>query len=82
MLRALLPLALSGCVTTAGLVKHDDVSLPVLAGAVAADLIVTSLAASQIKDYSTGASITTALALSAVDISVGCLLGACAAARP
>ncbi|TMQ05103.1 MAG: hypothetical protein E6J90_46625 [Deltaproteobacteria bacterium] len=82
MLRALLPLALTGCVTTAGLVKRNDVSLPVLAGAVAADLIVTTLAASQIQDYSAGGSLATGLAFTAVDVAAGCLLGACAALRP
>jgi hypothetical protein len=82
MLRALLPLALSGCVTTAGLVKRNDVSLPVLAGAIAADLVVTSLAASQIQDYTTGGSIATGLALTAFDVAVACLFGACAAVQP
>lgn len=82
MNRALLVLALSGCVTGAGLVKKQDVRLPMLAGAVAADLVVTSLAASQIQDYSLGASLATALALTAVDTVIGCLAGACSSLRP
>ncbi len=78
-----LAIALSGCVTTAGVVKRDDgVGLPLLGGAVAADLVVASIAASQIEGYSTGASIATALALTAVDVAVGCLLGACSALGP
>ena len=83
MVRALLALALAGCVTTAGVVKRDDgVELPLLGGAVAADLVVSSLSASQIEGYSTGASIATALAITAVDVAIGCLIGACAALRP
>ena len=85
MNRALLALALtvSGCVTTAGAVKRDDgVGLPLLGGAVAADLVVSSLAASQIQGYSTGASLATGLVLTAVDTAIGCLIGACAALRP
>jgi hypothetical protein len=78
-----LGVALPGCVTTAGVVKRDDgVGLPLLGGAVAADLVVTSLSASQIQGYSTGASLATGLALTAVDVAVGCLLGACSALRP
>jgi len=83
MNRALLALALSGCVTTAGVVKRDDrVGLPLLAGTAAADLVVTSVAASQIQDYSLGASLATALAVTALDVAIGCLIGACAALRP
>lgn len=83
MNRALLALALSGCVTTAGVVKRDDgVGLLLLGGAVAADLVVTSALASQIQDYSLGASLATALAVTAADLAIGCLVGACAALRP
>jgi len=83
MTRVLLVLALSGCVTGAGVVKRDEgVSLPLLAGAVAADLAVTTLGASQIQDYSLGASLATALALTAVDTVIGCLIGACSVLRP
>jgi len=81
--RALLALALTGCVTAAGVVKRDDrVGLPLLGGAVAADLVATSLAASQIQGYSTGASLATGLALTAVDVAVGCLIGACQVLTP
>jgi hypothetical protein len=83
MYRALLALALSGCVTTAGIVKRDEgVGLPLLGGAVAADLVVSSLSASQIEGYSAGASIATALAITAVDVAIGCLIGACSALKP
>lgn len=76
-----LALAVSGCVTTAGIVKQQDVSLPLLIGAAAADLVVTSLAASQIQDYSYGGSLATGLAVAAADVAVGCLFGACTSLR-
>jgi hypothetical protein len=83
MHRALLALTLSSCVTTAGIVKRDEgVGLPLLGGAVAADLVVSSLSASQIQGYSTGASLATGLAITAVDVAIGCLLGACSALKP
>lgn len=78
---ALLALALSGCVTTAGIAKNNDVSLPLLIGATAADIVVISAAASQIQDYSFGASLATGLAITAVDVAVGCLIGACSSLR-
>jgi uncharacterized membrane protein AbrB (regulator of aidB expression) len=81
MKHALFVLALSGCVTTAGIVKKQDVSLPLLVGAAVADLVVTSAAASQIQDYSYGGSFATGLALTAVDVVVGCLVGACSSLR-
>jgi hypothetical protein len=81
MKHALLALALSGCVTTAGIVKKQDVALPLLIGAVVADMIVISAAASQIQDYSYGASLATGLAITAVDVAVGCLIGACSSLK-
>jgi hypothetical protein len=78
---ALLALALSGCVTTAGIVKRQDVGVPLLIGAFVADLVVISAAASQVQDYSYGASLATGLAITAVDVTIGCLLGACSALR-
>lgn len=88
MKHALLALALSqtlvastGCVTAAGFVQKPTVTLPVLIGAAVADLVVTSIAASQIQSYSYGGSIATGLAFTAVDVAVGCLTGACAALR-
>jgi hypothetical protein len=89
MKHALLALALSGtvaaaapgCVTTAGLVKKPAVSLPLLIGATVADLVVISLAASQIQSYSYGGSIATGLAITAVDVAAGCLIGACSSLR-
>jgi hypothetical protein len=83
MHRALLALALSGCVTTASVVKRDEgVGLPLLGGAVAADLVVISLSASQVQGYSASGSLATALAITAADFAIGCLLGACSALRP
>jgi hypothetical protein len=81
MKHALLALALSGCVTTAGIVKKQDVRLPLLIGAVVADMIVISAAASQIQDYSYGASLATGLAITAVDVVAGCLIGACSSLK-
>ena len=70
-------LALGGCVTGAAVVRKDRVSLPILVGAVAADIIVSSIVASQVQDYSTGGSIVTGVAVTALDTGVGCVLGAC-----
>lgn len=72
---------LTGCVTTAALVKKQDVKLPLLIGAVAADLVVSSVAASQVQDYSYGGSLATGLAITAVDLAVGCLLGGCSSLK-
>lgn len=77
MKHALLALALSSCVTTAGTVKKQDVGLPLLISATVADLVVTSFAASQIQEYSYGGSLATGLAVTAADVAVGCLVGAC-----
>lgn len=74
-------LALTGCVTGAGIWKHRDVPLPMLIGGVAADLVVTSVIASQVQDFTAGASIGTAFAVTAVDVTIGCFLGACASLR-
>jgi hypothetical protein len=74
-------LALSGCVTGAGIWKRDQVKLPMLVGAVAADLVVSGLIASQAQDFTVGASIGTAFAITAVDFGVGCLIGACSSLR-
>lgn len=75
-------LSISGCVTTASLVKRDRVELPLLLGAIAADLVVTSVVASQVQALSVGGSIATGLAVTAADVGVGCLLGGCAVLRP
>ena len=72
----------SGCVTTAALARPNRVSLPVLIGGAVADLLVVSLVSSQAQDFSTGASIATGLAVTAVDVGAGCILGACKALRP
>lgn len=74
-------LGLSGCVTGAGIWKRDQVSLPMLAGAVAADLVVTAVVASQVQDFTVGASLGTAAAVTAVDVAVDCLIGSCHSLR-
>ena len=81
MKHAVLALALSGCVTTAGLVKKQDVSLPLLIGATVADLVVLSAAASQLQDASLGGSLAIGLAITAADVAAGCLIGACSSLR-
>jgi hypothetical protein len=77
--------ALAGCVTTAAIVKrHDEVSLPLLIGATAADLVVIGVIAKEAPvngGVSVGAAIATSLALTAVDVFVGCLIGACRSLR-
>ena len=78
---ALLAVAVSGCVTTAGIVKKQDVSLPLLIGATVADLVVSSALASQIQQYSFGGSLATGFAFTAVDVAIGCLTGACTSLR-
>ena len=86
MKRAVLACALagagSGCVTTAAVARPGRVSLPLLAGAAAADFVAVSLLASQAQDYSAGASVATGLAVTAVDVTVGCILGACRSVLP
>jgi len=74
-------LALSGCVTGAGIWKRDDVKFPMLVGAVAADIVVTGVIAYQVEDFTVGASLGTAAAATAVDVAVGCLIGACHSLR-
>jgi hypothetical protein len=71
-------LGLAGCVTTAGVVKGDQTTMPILVGATAGDLVVTGVIALQAEGLTVGASIATALAITAVDLAVGCLIGACA----
>jgi hypothetical protein len=86
MTRVILVAALAGlaggCVTSAALARPNRVSLPLLIGATAADLVVVSLVASQIDDFSDAAAIATGLAVTAVDVGVGCVLGACKVLRP
>ncbi len=73
--------ALAGCVTTEGVVKHEDTSFVMLAGATAGDLVVIGVIAKEGDALTTGASIATALAFTAVDVFVGCLLGACSSLK-
>ncbi len=74
-------LTTGGCVTGAGLWKHEQVSLPLLGGAVVADLVVSGLLASQVEDFTAVGSIGTAFAVTAVDVTIGCFLGACSSLR-
>ena len=74
-------LTTGGCVTGAGVWKHEQVSLPLLAGALAADLVVSGVVASQVQDFTTVGSIATAIAITAVDVTAGCFLGAGASLR-
>ena len=74
--------ASSGCVTTAALARPNRVSLPLLIGAATADLVVTSFATYQIRDASSGGSLATGVAVMAIDVAIGCVLGACSSLRP
>lgn len=78
---ACLATATGGCVTGVGAWKREQTSMPLLIGAVVADIAVTSVIASQIQDFTVGATIGTTLAVTAVDITIGCFLGACAPLR-
>jgi hypothetical protein len=79
---ALSAMASTGCVTTAALAKPNRVSLPLLIGATVGDFVVISLVASQLRDFTTEGAIVTGAAVTAVDVGVGCILGACKALRP
>jgi Mg/Co/Ni transporter MgtE len=71
----------TGCATGVGVWKREQTTMPLLVGAVVADIAVTSLIASQIQDFTVGATIGTTLAVTAVDVTIGCFLGACAPLR-
>ena len=74
--------ATTGCVTGVALWKREtQLSVPLLVGAVVADLAVTTVIASQVQDFTVGASLGTAFAVTAVDFGVGCLIGACRSLR-
>lgn len=81
MKAVLVALALTGCVTTLGAVKREDTTLVMLAGATAGDLVVIGVIAKEGDGLTTGASVATALAITAVDVFVGCLLGACSSLK-
>jgi hypothetical protein len=72
-------LALSGCVTTAGLVRPREVSVPLLIGALVADAVVVTVIAANGRDSTGGSAIATGLVVTAADLGVGCLVGACTA---
>lgn len=81
-MRFFLVIALTtGCVSGLGVWKREQVTMPMLGGAVAADLVVTGVIASQVDDFTTAATIGTALAITAVDVTIGCILGACSPLR-
>lgn len=71
----------TGCVTGVGVWKREQTSMPMLIGAVAADLVVSSVIASQVENFTVGATIGSALAVTAVDVTIGCFLGACSSLR-
>lgn len=77
MKAALLVLAVTSCVTVEGVVKKDDTPFVWLAAGAAGDLVAAGVIAKEAADLTVGASIATALAVTAVDVFVGCLLGAC-----
>jgi hypothetical protein len=77
-----LAVALAGCVTTVGIAKGDQTTLPMFAAGVAGDLVVTGAIASQADGFTTTATIVTALAFTALDVGIGCLLGSCAPLQP
>ena len=81
MRRALLLVALGGCVTSAGLIRKDQITLPVVLGAVAADLVIGSIVFAQ-ANLSTAAAIASGIAFTAVDVGIGCIVGACAPLHP
>ena len=82
MKHAVAVLVLSGCVTTASIVKKNDVSLPLLFGAAVADFAVTSLIGWQLLHYSTFGSLASATGVTGADIAVGCVLGGCSSLKP
>jgi hypothetical protein len=82
LLACVLVAGAGGCVTTAAIARPNQVSLPLLVGATVADFVAVSLIASQAQDFSAGASVATGLAVTAVDVGAGCILGACRALRP
>lgn len=86
MTRAVLVLALScgvtSCVTGAGIARKDRVTLPILIGATAADLVVSSLVFAQFDSISTAGAIASGVAFTAVDVGIGCVIGACAVLKP
>jgi len=73
--------AQAGCVTGAWVWKRDNVSLPMLGGAVAADLVVTTVIASQVQDFTVGASLGTAAAVATAGLIGFVGLGACHSLR-
>jgi hypothetical protein len=81
MKQAVLLVALAGCVTTAAIVRPDRVSLPLLLGAAAADLVVTAIVSSQLESFSATGAIATGLAVTGIDVGVGCILGACSSLK-
>lgn len=74
-------LAASGCVTAEGIVKKEETPFTWLVAGTAGDLVAIGVIAKEGDDLSTGASIATALAVTALDVFVGCLLGACSSLK-
>lgn len=74
--------AAGGCVTGSAIARPNRVPLPLLIGAAVADFVVTSVVASQARDFSTEGAIATGIAVMGVDVAVGCVLGGCGSLRP
>ncbi len=87
--RAALVLALAGalavggpgCVTVEGVVMREQTTLPWLVAGAAGDLVVVGVVGHEAANLSIAGAIATALALTAVDVFVGCLLGACSSLK-
>ena len=79
--RLAIAMALAGCVTTEGIVKKEQTTFAMLAAGTAGDLVGITLIAKEGDGLTTGASSATALAVTAVDVLVGCLLGACSSLK-
>ncbi len=73
---------LSGCVVGSTFVRPHAVPLSMLIGAVALDIAVTSVLAAEVRSLSFGATIATDLAVTGLDVGVGCLLDACSSLKP
>ncbi len=70
-------LALAGCVTTEGIVKKEETPFTWLVAGAAGDVVAVGVIAKEAEGLTTTGAIATALAVTAVDVFVGCLLGAC-----
>lgn len=76
-------LAFGGCVTGNAIIKVKPPSVPVLVVTTVADLLVVGgVTAFAIDGFTGGAVAASTLAITAVDVAVGCLFGACKPLNP